>query len=160
MLAYGGGTEVAARRAARLGMIFIAENHESDLEAAYRAEAERVGVAALGCAFPSAGVPLTVFVADDPEQAWAEIGEYLLADATSYGSWNAHRHGTASVSFATTVDELQAEHGEYQIITPEEAAAYVARGIPIALQPLVGGIPPEIAWRYLEAAAAACASTT
>jgi alkanesulfonate monooxygenase SsuD/methylene tetrahydromethanopterin reductase-like flavin-dependent oxidoreductase (luciferase family) len=154
MLAYGGGTEVAARRAARLGMFFMAENHDAELEGAYQAEAERVGVEPLGCAFPTAGVPLTVFVADDPDRAWAEIGEYLLVDAASYGRWNAHRQGVASVSFATTVAELKAERDQYQIITPAEAASYVASGVPLALQPLVGGIPPEIAWRYLEAAAA------
>lgn len=153
-LAYGGGSEVAARRAARLGMFFIAENHEPGLEAAYMAEAERVGVAPIGCQGPTAGVPLTVFVADDPDRAWAEIGEYLLVDATSYAQWNAGRQGTASVSFASTVDALKKEHGEYQILTPDEAAALVARGVPLALQPLVGGIPPEIAWPYLEAAAA------
>jgi alkanesulfonate monooxygenase SsuD/methylene tetrahydromethanopterin reductase-like flavin-dependent oxidoreductase (luciferase family) len=151
---YGGGSEVAARRAARLGMFVLAESHDSSLEAAYRAEAERVGVPALGCAFPTPDIPLTVFVADDPDRAWAEIGEYLLVDAASYGKWNAHREGTASVSFATTVEQHKNERGEYQILTPDEAAAYVARGVPLALQPLVGGIPPEIAWRYLEAAAA------
>jgi alkanesulfonate monooxygenase SsuD/methylene tetrahydromethanopterin reductase-like flavin-dependent oxidoreductase (luciferase family) len=154
MLLYGGGSEAAARRAARLGMFFVAETHDSGLEAAYRDEAERANVAAPGCAFPTAGVPLTVFVADDPERAWAEIGEYLLVDAASYAQWNAHRPGTASVSFSATVDELASERGEYQIITPDAAAAYVARGVPLALQPLVGGIPPDVAWRYLEAAAA------
>jgi alkanesulfonate monooxygenase SsuD/methylene tetrahydromethanopterin reductase-like flavin-dependent oxidoreductase (luciferase family) len=158
-VAYGGGTEVAARRAGRLGMFFIAESHHSDLEAAYNAEAEKAGVAPLGCMFPSADVPLTVFVADDPDKAWAEIGDYLLVDAKSYGEWNAHREGTASVSFATTVDELKSEKGQYQIITPDEAAAYVARGVPLALQPLVGGIPSDIAWRYLETAAAVASPT-
>lgn len=158
VLAYGGGTEVAARRAARLGMFFLAESRDSDLQAAYFAEAERSGVAALGCSFPTAGVPLTVFVADDPDRAWAEIGEYLLFDSASYAQWNANRR-TASVSFATTVDELRSERGEYQIITPAEAASYVARGIPLALQPLVGGIPPDVAWRYLEAAAAVSSTT-
>jgi alkanesulfonate monooxygenase SsuD/methylene tetrahydromethanopterin reductase-like flavin-dependent oxidoreductase (luciferase family) len=157
-LMYGGGSEVAARRAARLGMFFLAESRNSGIEAAYHAEAERVGVPAPGCAFPDADVPLTVFVADDPEKAWAEIGEYLLVDAASYGQWNAHREGTASVSFATTVAELKNERGEYQILTPDEAAAYVARGVPLALQPLVGGIPPDIAWRYLESAAAVATS--
>jgi alkanesulfonate monooxygenase SsuD/methylene tetrahydromethanopterin reductase-like flavin-dependent oxidoreductase (luciferase family) len=155
MLAYGGGSEVAARRAARLGMFFLAENHASELEAAYAEEADRAGVTPLGCSFPTPGVPLTVFVADDPDRAWAEIGDYLMVDASSYAQWNAHRQ-TASVSFAGTVDELKAERGEYQIITPEEASSYVARGIPLALQPLVGGIPPDIAWRYLETAAAVC----
>ena len=46
------------------------------------------------------------------------------------------------------------------IITPEEAAALVDRGHLLALQPLVGGLPPEIAWRYLEAAAAAVGRPT
>ncbi|HZJ27545.1 MAG TPA: LLM class flavin-dependent oxidoreductase, partial [Acidimicrobiia bacterium] len=91
--------------------------------------------------------------------AWAEIGEYLLVDAVSYGRWNHDRPGTASVSFATTVDELRTEQSAYQVITPDEAAASVGRGIPLALQPLVGGIPPDIAWRYFEAAATAATPT-
>jgi alkanesulfonate monooxygenase SsuD/methylene tetrahydromethanopterin reductase-like flavin-dependent oxidoreductase (luciferase family) len=159
MLAYGGGTEAAARRAGRLGMYFIAETHDSSLEAAYLDEARRAGATPVGCAFPSAGVPLTVFVADDPDRAWAEIGEYMLVDAVGYARWNTHRPATASTSFATTVAELRAERGAYQIITPDEAVSYVSRGVPLALQPLVGGLPPGIAWSYLEAAAAAVAGT-
>ena len=38
-------------------------------------------------------------------------------------------------------------------IDSAEAADYVRRGIPLALQPLVGGIPPDVAWPYLERAA-------
>jgi alkanesulfonate monooxygenase SsuD/methylene tetrahydromethanopterin reductase-like flavin-dependent oxidoreductase (luciferase family) len=153
VLAGGGGTEPAARRAGRLGMPFFAETFDSTIEAAYNEAAAAAGVAPAGCIFPTAGVPLTVFVADDPDRAWAEIGEYLLVDAAGYGKWNAHRTGTASISFATTVEELKAEKDQYQIITPEEAAGYVRRGIPLGLQPLVGGIPPDVAWPYLEAAA-------
>ncbi len=158
MLAYGGGTEAAARRAARLGMYFVAETHDSGLEAAYLDEADRAGVAPLGCAFPSAGAPLTVFVADDPERAWDEIGDYLLVDASGYAGWNEDRPKTASVSFAATVAELRDERGAYQIVTPDVAAAQIGRGIPLSLQPLVGGIPPDTAWRYLEAAAEASAT--
>ncbi len=154
MLAYGGGTEAAARRAGRLGMYFIAESHDATLEAAYQDEAQRHGVAPVGCAFPAAGVPLTAFVAEDPERAWAEIGEYLLVDAAGYARWNGHRSGTASMSFADTVGKLKAEHGAYQILTPDEASAQIARGLPLNLQPLAGGLPPEVAWRYLENAAA------
>ncbi len=152
MLAYGGGTEVAARRAARLGMLFMAETHDDTLEEAYRAEG---GPNAPGCFFPRAGVPITVFVADDPERAWADIGPYLLADSASYSEWNAHREGTASISRAGSVAEMQAEKGAYQILTPDEARALVAAGSPLGLQPLVGGLPPDVAWPYLEAAASA-----
>ncbi|MGO9342453.1 MAG: LLM class flavin-dependent oxidoreductase [Acidimicrobiales bacterium] len=160
ILAYGGGTEAAARRAARLGMYFVAETHDSGLEAAYLDEADRVGVAPLGCAFPAANAPLTVFVSDDPDRAWTEIGEYLLVDASGYARWNEHRLATASVSFAANVAELRDERGAYQIITPEEAADYIGMGVPLALQPLVGGMPPETAWRYLEAAAEVSAART
>ncbi len=152
-VAYGGGTVAAARRAGRLGMFFLAETHDSSLETAYREAAAEAGVTPMGCQFPTPDIPLTMVVAEDPDRAWAEIGEYLLVDAVGYGRWNAHRSGTASISFATSVEELKAERGQYQIITPDEAAAYIARGVPLALQPLVGGIPPETAWRYLETAA-------
>ena len=153
-LAYGGGTEAAARRAARLGLLFMAETHDATLEEAYRSEG---GASAPGCFFPQAGVPITVFVADDPERAWAEIGEYLLHDSVSYSDWNAHREGTASISRATSIKEMAAEKGAYQILTPDEARALVGKGMPLGLQPLVGGLPPDLAWPYLEAAAAAVA---
>ena len=154
VLTYGGGSEAAARRAGRLGMLFIAESHDTALEAAYLDAAATAGTEPVGCILPDPDLPLTVFVADDPDRAWAEIGEYLLVDARGYGRWNAHRAGTASTSQATTVAELRAEHGPYRIVTPDEAGALLARGFPLALQPLVGGIPPELAWPYLEAAAA------
>ena len=156
VLCYGGGTEAAARRAGRLGMMFVAETHDAGLEAAYRDAAERAGVAAApGCLIQPPGVPLTVFVADDPGRAWAELGPYLLMDATSYRQWNAGRPGTASVSAATSVAELRAEQGPYRILTPAQAAGYIGQGIPLALQPLLGGLAPDVAWRYLEAAASA-----
>ncbi len=155
LLAYGGGTEAAARRAGRLGLFFMAETHDASLEAAYR---ESGGATAPGCHFPPLGVPLTAFVADDPERAWAEIGEYLLADARSYAAWNIGRDGTASISRATTVTDLAAERGAYQILTPGGAGELVrATGFPLNLQPLVGGLPPDLAWKYLDAAAAVSA---
>ena len=53
-LAYGGGSEAAARRAGRLGLFFMAETHDSSLEEAYRAAG---GETAPGCMFPPAGSP-------------------------------------------------------------------------------------------------------
>jgi alkanesulfonate monooxygenase SsuD/methylene tetrahydromethanopterin reductase-like flavin-dependent oxidoreductase (luciferase family) len=154
MLAYGGGSDVAARRAGRLGMYFVAESFNKDLEVAYLNAARLAGTSPIGCTFPTPDVPLTVFVADDPDQAWEEIGMYLLQDAVSYGHWNADRHGTASISHAKSVAELKSEHGAYQIMTPDEARAHIDKGIPLGLQPLCGGLPPDIAWGYLESAAA------
>ncbi len=73
--------------------------------------------------------------------------------AISYREWNAGRTGVASVSAARSVAELRAERGAYQILTPAEAAGYIAKGIPLALQLLAGGLAPDVAWRYLETAA-------
>jgi alkanesulfonate monooxygenase SsuD/methylene tetrahydromethanopterin reductase-like flavin-dependent oxidoreductase (luciferase family) len=153
MLAYGGGTAAAAQRAGRLGLYFMANSADANLETIYRAAAEAAGQRPLGCRLMDPAIPLTVFVSDDPDKAWAEIGSYLLRDATSYASWHSGP-GTPNVSFATTVDELRAERAAYQIITPDDGRAMIAAGQPLALQPLVGGLPPDLAWTYLEAAAA------
>lgn len=158
VLAYGGGSLAAGRRAGRLGLLFLAESSDPALEVAYQRAADDAAVPAAGCILPPPDVPLTVFVADDPDRAWAEIGEYLLVDAAGYASWNTDRTTTASVSFAPSVEALAAEHGTYRIITPDAAADAVSRGIPLALQPLVGGIPPDLAWPYLETAVAAVAA--
>ena len=72
----------------------------------------------------------------------------------SYSGWNAHREGTVSISRAPTVAALAAEKGAYQIITPAEARELIGQGNALGLQPLVGGIPRDIAWPYLENAAA------
>ena len=52
---------------------------------------------------------------------------------------------------------LRAEHGPYHIFTPDEATEYVRGGRPLPLHPLCGGVPPEVAWPYLERAASAAA---
>jgi len=158
-ISYGGGTEVAARRAARLGLPFISEKHDPALEAAYNEEAGKLGIEPLGCSMPQVGLPSTVFVAEDPDKAWDEIGGYLLRDAVSYSAWNAQKEGIASVSRATTVEDLRAERGWYQIVTPAEAAE-LSKTTVLGLQPLIGGLPPDVAWRYLETAAAVVTPST
>ncbi len=155
MLCYGGGSEAAARRAGRLGLFFLSESHDTRLQAVYQEAAAAAGVNPVGCSFPPPGAPLTTFVADDPDAAWADIGEYLLADARMYGAWNAGRQGVASISHASTVAELRAEEGAYRIVTRGQARAMVAGGAPLALQPLAGGLPTDRAWPYLEAALSA-----
>ncbi len=45
-----------------------------------------------------------------------------------------------------------ANGGAYRILSVEEAVAHTRKGAPLPLHPLVGGLPPEIAWRYLRVA--------
>jgi hypothetical protein len=98
---------------------------------------------------PSADNPSSVFVADDVDAAWAEIGGNLLHDARSYANWNAGLAATASGSQSDDVDALRAEHGAYRILTPDEAVDQIRSTYVLGLQPLCGGIAPDIAWRYL-----------
>ena len=94
------------------------------------------------CLSPGAGSPTSLFVADDPDAGWAEIGEHLLHDATMYGEWLGDSTA-ASGSHATTVDELRAENGAYRIVTLDEARALRDQYGALSLQPLCGGIPPD-----------------
>ena len=105
--------------------------------------------------FPDGSAPTTVFVADDVERAVAELGPYMLHDAVTAA---AYRHGddsVASISRATTVEELRAAPGPYRIFTTDEATAYVRDGHGLQLLPLCGGLRPAVTWPYLERAAAA-----
>jgi hypothetical protein len=97
--------------------------------------------------------PSTVFVAEDVDRAWDELGPYLMHDVRSYAAWNEGNTDTASLSFARTAEELRAERRSHQILTVDEAVELVRGGDMLRLHPLVGGLPPEIGWRYLETVA-------
>lgn len=150
MVAWGGGSVAAARRAGRNGISFFAQRGEPELRLAYEGAAREAGHQPGMCMLPSSGAATTVFVADDVDRAWQELGPYLMHDVRSYAEWNAGDTGTASLSFAQTAEELRAENRSHRIVTVDEAIALVRTGQPLALHPLIGGLPPAIAWPYLE----------
>jgi hypothetical protein len=88
-------------------------------------------------------------VAGDLDKAWREIGPYMLHDAEMYASWF-QSMGTITKSSALSVDALRAENGNYRIFTPEQAAERIRKHGALMLQPLCGGLPPELAWQSLE----------
>ncbi len=146
---WGGGSIPAAKRAARFGLDFLAQGGGPEVEAAYADECRRHGREPGFCMVPPTDMATTVFVADDRDQAWSELGPHLLHDVVSYAALNPGNTHTASLSTATTVDELRAEGRSHRIVTVDEAVAMVRAGAPLPLQPLVGGLHPETAWRYL-----------
>ena len=146
---WGGGSPAAAKRAARFGLDFIAQGGGPELEEIYAAESRAKGHEPGFCMIPSTDTATTVFVADDLDAAWAELGPHLLHDVRSYAAINPGNTNTASISTATSVEELRAENRTHRIVTIDEAVWMVKAGTPLPLQPLVGGLPPEIAWRYL-----------
>jgi alkanesulfonate monooxygenase SsuD/methylene tetrahydromethanopterin reductase-like flavin-dependent oxidoreductase (luciferase family) len=146
----GGMGRNAARRAARFRLPFQPAVNTPEVLAFYLAECERVGFEE-GVVIPP-GSGQMIYVSEDPDRSWAEIGRYLLYDAMTYASWQPANHRSAVHSDATTVEALRAE-GKYLILTPDECVAY-AKGqgevAAISLFPLCGGTPPELAWPGLE----------
>ena len=106
---------------------------------AYEAAARDAGHEPGMCLLPPADAPTTVFVADDLDHAWAELGPYLMHDVRSYAEWNEGNTDTASLSFVDTAEELRAENRSHRIFTVDEAIAQVRAGAPLPLHPLIGG---------------------
>jgi alkanesulfonate monooxygenase SsuD/methylene tetrahydromethanopterin reductase-like flavin-dependent oxidoreductase (luciferase family) len=143
----GGSSEPAARRAARIADGFLPS--EPGCWRFYRDECLR-----LGKPDPGPGMPLNadvVVLAEDPEAAWPELGPYFLHETNAYGAWQAAANVAATYEPMESIDALRAG-GQYRILTPDDYAAELkaAGGLALAvLHPMVGGIPPDLAWRHL-----------
>ena len=101
---------------------------------------------------PSPDSPASVFVAADVDDGWREVGDALLADATTYYAWNQAAglaEQTVSLTKGETVDELRAANGSHRVVTVADAVALVRRDGALGLQPLCGGLDPDVAWPYL-----------
>jgi alkanesulfonate monooxygenase SsuD/methylene tetrahydromethanopterin reductase-like flavin-dependent oxidoreductase (luciferase family) len=147
-----GGSKAAARRAGKHGLGFISQTDSPGLQEYYESQCRANGHEPGVMQFPVPGAPTTVFVADDVDRAWHELGPYLLHDAVTAA---AYRHGddtVASISRADNVAALREAEGPYRIFTLGEATDYIRRGKPLPLLPLCGGVPPDVAWPYLERA--------
>jgi alkanesulfonate monooxygenase SsuD/methylene tetrahydromethanopterin reductase-like flavin-dependent oxidoreductase (luciferase family) len=147
-----GGSKAAARRAAKYGLGFISQTATPGLREFYESECRAMGYEPGVVQFPLPGAPTTMFVAGDVDAAWDELGPYLLSDAMAAASYRHGDDSVASISRAGSVSALREEQGAYRILTIDEAAAYIRTGKPLPLLPLCGGVPPDVAWPYLERA--------
>jgi hypothetical protein len=57
-----------------------------------------------------------------------------------------------SITGADSVAALRETGSPYQIFTIDEAADYVRSGRLLPLHPLCGGVPPDVAWPFLQCA--------
>ena len=145
MLMVGGTSKPAARRAARLGLGFFTADNIPELEAYYNQQLAERGTQGF-CLMPAEGF-FHVFVHEDPDQAWAKLGQHFLHEATRYHAWQTPDVSSAVHSQAATAEDLRAE-GIYRILTPDETVALGADAS-YALHPLVGGMPIDDAWQSL-----------
>ncbi len=149
-LMWGGGSVAAARRAGRYGLGLLANANVPGMREAYEAACREHGNPPGPTLLPGRDHPSVVFVADDVEQAWTELGEHLLHDARTYAEWNPGNQTSAGFSHVTTVDELRDAAASHVIISVPEAISRVRAGQILNLAPLCGGLPPEVAWPYLQ----------
>jgi len=150
-----GGSKAAARRAAAHGLGFISQTDSPELKDFYEAQCRAHGHQPGTVQFPVPGAPTAVFVTDDVDRAWAELGPHLLHDAVTAASYRHGDDSVASITRADSVAALRQSGAPYRILTVDEATDFVQSGRPLPLHPLCGGVPPKVAWRYLELAVAA-----
>ena len=137
----GGSVDAAAKRAGRLADGFI--THREDLYKVYFDAAKANGKNP--CPF-SPSSPGFVYVAEDPDAAWAVIGPHALHETNSYGEWVAAAGTDGRFAMATSVDEVRSA-GAYVVVTPDECVALAKQFTAFSLHPLMGGLDPEFAWK-------------
>lgn len=150
MMMWGGASLAAARRAGRNGLGLLANGAVPGLRETYEEACRRNGYEPGFVLIPERETVTNCFVAEDVDAAWDEIGKYLLHDALAYSEWNPDNTVSANITSAKTIDELRASSRTHVILSVDEAAQRVADGEVINLSPLCGGMPPELAWRYLK----------
>jgi alkanesulfonate monooxygenase SsuD/methylene tetrahydromethanopterin reductase-like flavin-dependent oxidoreductase (luciferase family) len=150
MILIGGSTEIAARRAARLGCGFFPAIGDPKLAEIYHDECEKVGFTTGFVSLPDG--PGFVMISEDPDRTWDQIGRHALFDAQSYEQWQTPgQRSQVDVKGATSPDDVRTS-GVYQVLTPDECVALAGQqgdfGT-VLLHPLMGGITPDVAWEGL-----------
>jgi alkanesulfonate monooxygenase SsuD/methylene tetrahydromethanopterin reductase-like flavin-dependent oxidoreductase (luciferase family) len=148
-LQLGGSSEPAARRAARLGVGFMPSGEQ--IWEHYRAAVIEFGRDDPG---PYLGGDTSFFhVTEDVERGWEQIGPYAMHEANAYGQWMVEAGIGAEGGYRPfeNLEELKAT-GQYRVITPQQLIDELKAGGPFAgalLHPMMGGIPPAVAWESL-----------
>ena len=139
----GGGAPPAARRAARFGLGMWPMN--DSIIAVYEEECRKLARA------PGKLIRgyTSVYVCDDPERGWREVGPHVLHVVRSYAAWSSSREVSASPMHGMDTLEDVRKSGMIQVVTPEQAVELGKSG-PIGVTPLIGGLKPEIGWRGLQ----------
>jgi alkanesulfonate monooxygenase SsuD/methylene tetrahydromethanopterin reductase-like flavin-dependent oxidoreductase (luciferase family) len=151
ILLVGGGVAASARRAARLGLGFAPIRRE--LMPVYQAECRRLGREPGKQYYPSHQLPLNIHLAEDPEEAWAQIKDHALHVATAYAKWAEQEPGSNSPFKGLLNEEALRASGIFAVWTPDELvsrAALVEQGSTLGFMPLLGGLNPELGWKSLE----------
>lgn len=148
----GGSSNAAARRAARIADGFAPTS--PSLLQAYRNELIALGKDP-GPEPPASGVggstvETLVAVAENPREAWRQIGAHCLHEMNSYAGWLRDIPGGVPGFWHEQDAETLWAKGRYAVLTPTELLERArGQGGAITIAPLLGGIAPEVGWRSL-----------
>ncbi|MFV9431608.1 LLM class flavin-dependent oxidoreductase [Rhodococcus aetherivorans] len=148
----GGAVPASARRAARFGDGFYPTVPNEELFQIYREECQRIGKGS-GAVWHNPLAPLAIFVSDDVERTWEDIGEPCIHALNTYAEWAAAGSGESPMTMSMDVNQLRGS-GIVQVLTPDETLRLAEEkeraGNYLSLHPLFGGIHPDVALRSME----------
>ena len=146
----GGGVEASARRAVRFGLGLSLPAHQPELAQYYGDLCTAAGITP-NLIMPARVNRGMVFLHEDPERAWSELGEHILWEAVTYGAWTTATLSMMHIPGAETIDVVKAS-GRYRFLTPEQLLAEARDPDygPLVLHPLVGGMPIDEAWKSVQ----------
>lgn len=149
LMMIGGMSKKAARRAAHFGLPFYPPSKMPELETVYYQALKENGKN--GFVYSPDESTTVLFIDNDPESAWEELGQYFLNEVQEYSSWRAEGIARPMENDCNSVEALR-ETGQYEIITPEECINRFKANpnYSALLHPLVGGVPIERAWQCLK----------
>jgi len=121
-----------------------------ELEAVYYEELAKHGHSEGYVYCPPADFSI-LFIDENPEQAWQELGEYFLVEAVEYSSWKEEGLQRPLEFESGSIEGLRAEK-RYEIISPEECIERHRQreDYHATLHPLIGGMPLERGWQCLK----------
>jgi alkanesulfonate monooxygenase SsuD/methylene tetrahydromethanopterin reductase-like flavin-dependent oxidoreductase (luciferase family) len=147
----GGGSRATARRAARFRLPLSLADHLPDVAAHYRELCAEAGIAPL-VIMPGPVNRGMIYLHEDPDRAWAQLGEHILWEAVTYGGWSTDQRSLMHLPGVRTLQEVRAS-GRYRFLTPDQLIAEVRDATdygPMVLHPLVGGMPVDEAWKSVQ----------
>ena len=119
----------------------------------YRDELKKLGKPDPGA--PPRYGPTFLYVTDDPEKAWEQVGPHVVHWIQSYAKYSAERNRKGQMSSAYLGGDLEnlKSNPNFQVVTPEQALEYAdtyGENDILRLAPIAGGLSPKLAWANIE----------
>jgi len=149
MISVGGGVKATARRAVRFRLPLNIPDYIPELKAYYEqlCQEERIEPRVQMTSPDALGM---VFLHEDPDQAWAELGQHFLWEAVHYGQWaTPDMRSVMHLPGVETLEEVRAS-GKYLILTPDQLVDELTERGPgafVSLYPLCGAMPIDEGWK-------------